>query len=394
MVENLNLKNYLLISLMETHRFWQTQPIININNNIISESGPLEIIQHENIKKEPYNLPDGYEWYTLNLDKDLEQICEFLNNNYLEDLDANYRFAYSKESIKWILECPNYFPELFICVRLSSNKKIVATIFGIPMDVKVYDKIIKQVEINLLCIDKKLRSKRLAPVLIKEVTRRTNLINIFQAVYTANLDLPNKLCSVQYYHRFINIKKLNEIGFINNNNLNITSLEKLYRIETNKLNIRPIKKDDIDICLEKLNNKLSKYNLTHIFNRESFEHYFMSKENIIYTYVVEKNNIITDMISFFIIDNKVINNLKHQNYKTAYLYYYFNEENELSDLINECLVIAKNKEIDLFNILNMFDLDTIIKKCKFVPGSGYLNYYLYNYKCPVLKSNEIALPIF
>jgi hypothetical protein len=34
---------------------------------------------------------------------------------------------------------------------------------------------IKAVEINFLCVHKKLRSKRLAPVLIKEVTRRVNL---------------------------------------------------------------------------------------------------------------------------------------------------------------------------------------------------------------------------
>jgi hypothetical protein len=36
------------------------------------------------------------------------------------------------------------------------------------------------VEINFLCVHKKLRSKRLAPVLIKEVTRRVNLQGIFQ----------------------------------------------------------------------------------------------------------------------------------------------------------------------------------------------------------------------
>ena len=35
-------------------------------------------------------------------------------------------------------------------------------------------------EINFLCIHKKLRAKRLAPVLIKEVTRRVNLRGIFQ----------------------------------------------------------------------------------------------------------------------------------------------------------------------------------------------------------------------
>jgi hypothetical protein len=47
------------------------------------------------------------------------------------------------------------------------------------------------VEINFLCVHKKLRSKRLAPVLIKEITRRVNLNGIFQAVYTAGVILPS-----------------------------------------------------------------------------------------------------------------------------------------------------------------------------------------------------------
>jgi glycylpeptide N-tetradecanoyltransferase len=46
------------------------------------------------------------------------------------------------------------------------------------------------VEINFLCVHKKLRLKRMAPVLIKEITRRVNLEGIFQAVYTAGVVLP------------------------------------------------------------------------------------------------------------------------------------------------------------------------------------------------------------
>ncbi len=48
----------------------------------------------------------------------------------------------------------------------------------------------KMVEINFLCVHKKLRSKRVAPVLIREITRRVNMTGIFQAVYTAGVVLP------------------------------------------------------------------------------------------------------------------------------------------------------------------------------------------------------------
>ncbi|MBM6386408.1 MAG: hypothetical protein JSY10_20840 [Paenibacillus sp.] len=48
-------------------------------------------------------------------------------------------------------------------------------------------------EINFLCVHKKLRSKRLAPVLIKEITRRSHVEGIFQAAYTAGVVIPKPI---------------------------------------------------------------------------------------------------------------------------------------------------------------------------------------------------------
>lgn len=42
--------------------------------------------------------------------------------------------------------------------------------------------LVKTVEINFLCVHKGLRDKRMAPILIKEVTRRANVRHIFQAI--------------------------------------------------------------------------------------------------------------------------------------------------------------------------------------------------------------------
>lgn len=75
------------------------------------------------------------------------------------------------------------------------------------------DRNLRVIEINFLCIHKKLRSKRLAPVLIKEITRRINQTGIFQAVYTAGAYLPKPVTTARYYHRSIQAKKLVEIEF-------------------------------------------------------------------------------------------------------------------------------------------------------------------------------------
>lgn len=62
-----------------------------------------------------------------------------------------------------------------------------------PSDSSYHFSVQLMVEINFLCVHKKLRSKRLTPVLIKEVTRRVNRENIFQAVYTAGVLLPKPI---------------------------------------------------------------------------------------------------------------------------------------------------------------------------------------------------------
>ena len=49
---------------------------------------------------------------------------------------------------------------------------MVGFITAIPAAMRAWDTSFSAVEINFLCVHKKLRSKRLAPVLIKEVTRR------------------------------------------------------------------------------------------------------------------------------------------------------------------------------------------------------------------------------
>ncbi len=86
-------------------------------------------------------------------------------------------------------------------------------------------------EINFLCVHKKLRSKRLAPVLIKEVTRRVNLRGIFQAVYTAGVMLPKPVSACRYFHRSLNPRKLLDIKFTHLGPLmTVPRTEKLYRL--------------------------------------------------------------------------------------------------------------------------------------------------------------------
>ncbi|KAK0597799.1 hypothetical protein LWI29_028685 [Acer saccharum] len=85
---------------------------------------------------------------------------------------------------------------------------------GVPARIWVHDEIFLMAEVNFLCIHKKLRSKRLAPVMIKEVTRRVHLENIWQAAYTAGVVLPTPMSTCQYWHRSLNPKKLIDVDLV------------------------------------------------------------------------------------------------------------------------------------------------------------------------------------
>lgn len=146
-------------------------------NEAIEENIPLD-----KVRAEPYSLPQGFRWANVDLSDpaQLQELYSLLTKNYVEDDDSMFRFDYSPEFLKWALQVPNYLPEWHCGVRAENNNRLLAFIGAVPQTIRVYDKTVKMVEINFLCVHKNLRSRRVAPVLIREITRRVNQQGIFQ----------------------------------------------------------------------------------------------------------------------------------------------------------------------------------------------------------------------
>src|SRR5687767_2340822 len=102
----------------------------------------------------------------------MQKIFTLLEQNYVEDDDAMFRFAYPIGFLRWALTPPGWRKDWHVAVRVKETKAFVAFITGIPVTVTLnQSQKIKMAEINFLCVHKKLRDKRLAPVLIAEITR-------------------------------------------------------------------------------------------------------------------------------------------------------------------------------------------------------------------------------
>ncbi|EEY17822.1 glycylpeptide N-tetradecanoyltransferase [Verticillium alfalfae VaMs.102] len=370
---------------MASYKFWGTQPVPRFGENEGQvEEGPLKLQKVEDVPKEPPTMIAGFEWVTMDLENDdeMKEVYELLNGHYVEDDEAMFRFNYSTSILKWALMAPGWRKEWHVGVRASQSRKLVAFISAIPVNLRVRKNNILCSEVNFICVHKKLRGKRLAPVLIKEITRRSNEREIWQGLYTAGVVLPTPVSTCRYYHRAINWQKLYEVGF------------------------SPLPPKQAQY--QNSQRYMGRYDLWPEFDREEFVHWFIpkkeaAKEQVIWTYVVEdENKEITDIFSFYCLESSVIGNTKHQNVRAAYMFYYASKVGlaepfdkdalkvRLNSLAADALVLAKRFKFDVFNALSIMDNGLFLEQQKFGPGDGQLHFYLFNYRANPIKGGVDA----
>merc|ERR1711972_1143911 len=380
------------------HPFWDTQPVPSIGSEFAQDSGPIdEVMTPDQVKAEPYPLPAQFEWFTCDIDDDTnaQEIYTLLSENYVEDDDSMFRFDYSVPFLRWALKPPGFLRQWHLGVRVKTNAKLVGFITGVPASVQVYDDMVRMVEIDFLCVHKKLRSKRLAPVLIKEITRRVDRENVWQAVYTAGVVLPRPVAECRYYHRSLNPKKLIEVGFSHlGPRMTMARTIKLYKVpETPQVpGMRQMQKKDVPRVTELVKGYLKKFPLHPEFTREEVEHWMLPRDGVVYAYVREsERGEVTDVCSFYSLPSTILGHDKYNLLKAAYSYWNVATTVPLAELMNDALIYAKQNDFDVFNALNVRENDQFLKELKFGIGDGFLQYYLYNWRCPKIEPGGIGL---
>lgn len=419
---------------MGAYKFWSTQPVPKFGENTTDqprvEEGPIKAGQTvDQVSREPPPLVAGFEWCTVDLESaaELKEVQELLYGHYVEDDEAMFRFNYSISILKWAMMPPGWKREWHVGVRATQSRKLVGFISAIPLSLRVHDRVIAASEVNFLCIHKKLRSKRLAPVLIKEVTRRCNLEGVWQAIYTGGIVLPTPVSTCRYYHRAVDWQKLWEVGF---SPLPAGSKPQ-YQVRKYALpdktavkGLREMQEKDIDAVHALLTRYLKRYELVAEFTKEDITHWLVHAkqvdqldEQVVWSYVVEdEHKNITDFISFYCLDSSVIGSeTKHKNVRAAYLFYYATEaglttpdktpeeqpdskeskkedkasretlKKRLNELMGDALILSRRYKFDVFNALSLMDNGLFLEEQKFGPGDGQLHYYLFNY-----RANAIA----
>lgn len=190
---------------------------------------------------------------------------------------------------------PGWKKHWWVGVRATQSRKLVAFISGIPMKLRVRENVLDSAEVNFICVHKRLRSKRMAPVLIREVTRRVNLEGIWQAIYTAGVVLPKPVSTCRYFHRALDWQKLYEIGFspLPANSKPSYQVMK-YKLPEKTLvkGLREMKEKDIPAVSKLLHQYMKRYDLAPVYDDTEMKHWFLDTseagdERVVYSYVVE-----------------------------------------------------------------------------------------------------------
>ncbi|CAM4893024.1 unnamed protein product [Rotaria socialis] len=124
-------------------KFWHTQPVPSIGKKVASENnGPVEENKPiEELKQEPYKLPDGFTWDEIDIldDEQLKELYVLLNENYVEDDDNMFRFDYSMQFLRWALCAPGWIRKWHAAVRVTKSRKMVGFISAVPIKMKAYE---------------------------------------------------------------------------------------------------------------------------------------------------------------------------------------------------------------------------------------------------------------
>lgn len=399
------IKNGHLPGFKKEFKFWKTQPVPQFNLDIKVDFGPIiKDTNIENIQKEPYDLPEGFEWKVIDLsiNNDVDKLYEFLKSNYIGDESHLFGSDYSKEWLKWYLSPPDMNKDWLISVvkedKIKKKKKMIGFISAIPTKIMINNTEIIMAKVDFLCVKKEFRNRRLTPVLIQEITRRINLKNIWQGIYKTFAFVPKCFTKSEYYYRSINIKKLldAEYTYLPNSKMSVGSAIKKYELPDEPIisGFRKMEEKDIEQIYNLILEKNKKYKIYEMLNKKDIEHWLLPKNNIVYTYVLEdEEHKISDFCSFYSIQRTLLknnNNSKIKKLNFAFSLINCNNTISMKELLRNVIILAKQNNFDAYHCIDYKENSEHFKELLFTQKIGKMKYHFYNFVYPDIPIDDAS----
>jgi len=367
--------------------FWSNQPL-SINRTSVQQilsSDQLLLKIDGDLEQSKLKL--DYITHQTFTDELISTALDFINENYVGS-EAS-KLVYSKELLQYFL----IDSLLVFFYPKGKTEKLAGLIIGKRKTLQVKNDSYDLVDVNFLCILKKLRNLHLAPYLIGVLTKETvKQLRISLAYYTIGAKI-NSPCFAkkQMYHRPINIQQLIKGGFFKVPNANY---EKIYNdFQSEKIpyyvDYQKTLPTSVVTELTKLINTYSR-NTYDIYDNKFLPDILRSKA--FYNFVFFENEIPVEFVSFFKIDS--YNHKLADSYKNGYLFIVALKTQEPQDLKATFDSIAayclKNNLLDVLTLSDIF-MNTVYSKINFIPGTGLLNYYFFNMEMVPIDNQKNGL---
>ena len=341
------------------HEFWNTQPMPRDHRE-----GVGEIDSSRTHSETPVTLPKHYEWSTCSIN----EISEFLSSHYIRD--EHFSFKYSKDFVEWATE-----PDWNLGLRTKSGGKLVGFISGVPTKYKIHDTVLDVLQINFLCVHDSIRNIGLAPLLISEIRRRANAVGIWQAVYTAVAELPTPVAKTSYWHRLINVRKLNAAKFSDERERpHAVNGSCTHWLMTNS---------DVPRVTEILRKHMSQYSIAPVIDESYVRRWLLPKCEIVYSYLNEEGH----FTSYYSVPYRSVKTQMYIN--QAYMFY----DTGRGDL-KSAVMLARNAGFDVYNTLDIGLNPSTLRDSKFLKGNGHNHCYVYNWSCGDIPPDKISMRFF
>lgn len=406
---------------MPDHAFWNTQPVVQELVEALEDGDmPQDLISVDPAQHPDTSipLPEKFVWTAIDPHDDghMADLYKLLHAYYVEDTSNMFRFAYSKDLLRWWLTSPGCKPEYSLGIRIDDpdsegHGRLIGYISGVVSDYaysnmdggEVFSRPMQS--IVFLCLDKKYRSLKLAPLLIQEITRRSYKNGVFHAIYTSGTSLTAPIQVATYYHRILNPLKLARIGFCTKpkaiSDKEFAFFYKLPFLPTALSSCFHVCTEaDIPVLYDLyLEYTRRKYKFRQIYSKEMFTHVVTHRKDSIHTLVYrEKEGGQPDaFITYYIIDTAVLaKDIRKQypNMRNGYIYLYSLRDDcnlSIGQLVLALMHDMQNNNIDVCTALNVGLNPSFFSTMKFAEGSGKLNYYLFNLKWPKMALKDIGV---
>lgn len=375
------------------HQFWSVQPVTKEDTEDVTEGYIDPTIPVTAPPDQPSPLPAGFTWCNIDINDDaqLQELYKFLEMHYIEDSQHKFRFCLPAPLLRWALAIPDGIPEWIFGVRTKAGA-LVGFISGIPNTIRLNEDIQKWCSVNFLCVHSRLRSKKLAQVLIWELARRVRQAKIYRAVFSGK-GIPTKyFVKAQYVHRPINLKNLNASGFYPIAKDKMAAARKRYEVPSLvHNNCRLMTEEDVPLVTELLNKTDSNYKFALQFTPELVKHMFLPRKDVIYSYVIPGGNGIQGFFSFYLMGWTVLseNAMKITFHRAAYAWYMAGSidlKGVVSDMINKA---EKDAQAEVMTALLLAGYESPLMANKFDAGNAHLEFYSYNFGVPSMTPDDV-----